>query len=73
MRLVKGKVVAGKIEVAGEELYDGEEVDVVLHDDRTFELTPEEDALLAESIRDADEGKLIDGPAFMRELARRKL
>jgi len=71
MRLVKGRVVAGKIEVAGEELYDGEEVDVVLHDDRTWELTPEEDALLDESLREA--GKLVDGPAFMRELARRKL
>jgi hypothetical protein len=68
MRLVKGRVVAGKIEVAGEELIDGEEVDVVLHDDRTFDLTPEEDALLAESLREADEGKLIDGPAVLRDI-----
>ncbi|MBM4382995.1 MAG: hypothetical protein FJ091_06450 [Deltaproteobacteria bacterium] len=72
MRFVKGKVKAGKIVVEGEQLCDGAEVVVGLADESAFELTPEQEQLLLLSVREADEGRLIDGPAVMRELERIK-
>jgi redox-sensitive bicupin YhaK (pirin superfamily) len=71
MRLVTGKVVAGKIEVEGEELLDGEEVGVLLNDDEIVALTPEQIHFLDESLADIEAGRFVDGPAFLRDLARR--
>ncbi len=70
MRLVTGRVVAGKIVVAGEKLVDGDEVGVLL-DDEDVELTPEQIRFLEESIADVEAGRFVEGLAFLRDLARR--
>jgi len=71
MRIATGRVVDGKIVVEGEPFEDGTTVTIIAADDESFDLVPEEEAELLESIREADQGLGRDGFALLRELARK--
>ena len=60
-------VVDGKVVVEGEPLRDGTKVMVVVENDRGAALSPEQKALLLESARQAEHGKVVDGWALLRE------
>jgi len=72
MRFATGKVVGGKVVLEGEPFEDGITVAVIATDDsETFELTPEQEAELLESIAEADRGELVDAAVVLRNLQRR--
>jgi len=72
MRLVTGKVVEGKVVVEGDPLKEGSSVTVLApEDDRSFELTPEQEELLLQAIREAEQGDFVDGEQFLKELDER--
>jgi hypothetical protein len=72
MRFATGKVVAGKVVLEGEPFEDGITVAVIATDDsESFELTPEQEAELLESIAEADRGELVDAAVVLRSLQRR--
>jgi hypothetical protein len=70
MSIVAGKVVNGRIEVEDFELPEGADVTVYLHNDgeEEWDLTPEQEAELEESIAQADRGELIPAEDVLREL-----
>ena len=69
MRIATGKVVQGKLELDGDSLEEGATVTVLVTEpDETFELTPDEDAALEESLRQAAQGQFVDAEALLREL-----
>ena len=69
--MTTGRVVNGKIEVAGEELAEGMVVTILTPEDRgAFTLGPEAEAELLTSIEEADRGELISGEELLRELRR---
>lgn len=69
MRIATAKVVDGKLELEGEPLEDGVTVTVLVPErDETFELTPEEEAALGESLEQAAQGQFVDTAALLREL-----
>ena len=69
MRIATGKVVQGKVEVDGSSLEEGSTVTVlVAEEDETFELTPDEEAALVESLRQAAQGQFVDADALLRDL-----
>ncbi len=71
MVMATGTVVDGRIVVPGESLKEGMRVTVLVPEDsgeEGFELRPEDEAALLESIREADAGELIDGDEVLREL-----
>jgi hypothetical protein len=71
MRVTTGRVVNGKIEVAGEELAEGMVVTILTPEDRgAFTLGPDAEAELLASIEEADRGELISGEELLRELRR---
>jgi len=72
MRIASGKVVAGKVVVEGEPLTEGATVTVLApDDDQAFDLSPEEESLLLQSIREAEEGLVVDGATVLRDLGTR--
>ena len=68
MRITRGKVVNGGIVVEGEPLDEGAVVTVLVPDEHDFTLSPEEEAILLESIAEADRGKLIDAQDVLNRL-----
>ncbi len=69
MRIATGKVVDGKLELEGEALEEGVTVTVLVPErDETFELTPEEETALEESLEQAGRGQFVDTKALLREL-----
>jgi len=72
VRIASGKVVSGKVVVDGEPLAEGATVTVLAPDDDvTFDLTPEEESLLLASIREAEQGRVVEASAVLRALAPR--
>jgi len=71
MRIASGKVVAGKVVVEGEPLAEGATVTVLAPDDQAFDLSPEEESLLLQSIREAEQGHVVDAATVLRELGSR--
>jgi len=72
MRIASGKVVSGKVVVDGEPLAEGVTVTVLApDDDETFDLTPEEESLLLASIREAEQGRVVEASVVLRDLGRR--
>ena len=75
MRMATGKVIDGKVVVEGEPLVEGSTVTVFLPEpDEPIALTPDEESRLAQAIREADDGDLIeeDPERFLDELERRR-
>ena len=68
MRITKGTVVNGHIVVEGETLKEGSVVTVLVADERTFTLNPEEEAALLEAIAEADRGELVDADDVLKRL-----
>jgi len=69
MKVATGTVVDGKVVVEGETLVEGSTVTVVLHeDDGAFELTPEEEAELLESIAAIERGVFVFGEQLLERL-----
>lgn len=71
MRVATGTVVDGKVVVEGEALAEGSTVTVVLRDaDESFDLTPEEEVELLESIAAIERGEFFSGNQLLERLRR---
>jgi hypothetical protein len=71
MKVATGVVVDGKVVVEGEALAEGSTVTVVLRDDEeTFDLTPEEEEELLESIAQIERGEFVTGEQLLERLRR---
>jgi hypothetical protein len=68
MRITKGKVINGHIEVEDEPLEEGSSVTVLVADESTFTLTDEEEAALLESIAEANRKHLLDAKDVLSRL-----
>jgi len=69
VRIATGKVVHGKLELDGDSLEEGATVTVLVPErDETFELTPDEESALEESLNQAAAGLFVDAEALLREL-----
>jgi hypothetical protein len=71
MQLASGIVVNGKIIVEGEPLPDGTVVTILAREaHETFEIPPELEAELLESIAEADQGETISADELLQRLRR---
>ena len=71
MKIATGTVVDGKVVVEGETLAEGSTVTVLLREDEeAFELTPEEEEELLESIAEIERGEFISGDQLLERLRR---
>jgi hypothetical protein len=71
MKVATGIVVDGKVVVEGEALTEGSTVTVVLREDEeAFELTPDEEEELLESIADIERGEFMSGEQLLERLRR---
>lgn len=68
MKVLKGKVVSGKI-VVEDTLPEGATVTVLASEGEAFTLTADEEAALLASIAEADKGDVVDAEAVLRKLA----
>ena len=68
MKVLKGKVVSGKI-VVEDTLPEGATVTVLASEGEAFTLTADEEAVLLASIAEADKGDVVDAEAVLRKLA----
>ena len=67
MKVVKGKVVSGKVVVEGS-LPEGATVTVLAPEGDLFTLTPDEEAALLTAISEADRGEVDDAAALYRRV-----
>ena len=71
MKVATGTVVDGKVVVEGETLAEGETVTVLLREkSEAFELTPEEEDELLDSIASIERGEFISGEQLLERLRR---
>lgn len=71
MKVATGTVIDGKVVVEGETLPEGETVTVLLReDDEAFELTPEEENEILESIAAIERGEFVSGEQLLERLRR---
>jgi len=71
MKVATGVVVEGKVIVEGEALAEGSTVTVVLRDyEKAFDLTPEEEEELLESIAQIERGEFATGEQLLERLRR---
>jgi len=71
MQLATGTVVDGKVIVEGEPLPEGAVVTILAREaDETFEVPPELEAELSESIAEADRGETISADELIERLRR---
>jgi hypothetical protein len=71
MQLATGIVVGGKVVVEGDPLPEGTVVTILARDaDETFEVPPELEAELLESIAQADRGETISADELIERLRR---
>ena len=69
MKVATGRVVEGKVVIAGEPLAEGTVVTVVARDDDdTFDVSPEEERALLEAITQADRGQVVSWEALRERL-----
>ena len=69
MKIFRGKVIGGKIELPPDALPDGSEVAVVAGDfEPPFELTAEQERALAAAIEEISRGEFVDGHQLLEEL-----
>ena len=68
MRITKGKVINGHIEIEDETLEEGSWVTVLVADESTFTLTDQEEAALLDSLAEANRGELLDAKDVLRRL-----
>ena len=71
MKVATGTVVDGKVVVEGEALAEGSTVTVLLREPgETFELSPEDEAALLESISAIESGEFVSGGKLLDRLRR---
>ncbi|HEV2854155.1 MAG TPA: hypothetical protein VHC97_15280 [Thermoanaerobaculia bacterium] len=71
MQLTTGTVVDGKVVVEGESLPEGARVTILVREaEETFEVPPELEAELLESIAEADRGETISAEELIERLRR---
>ena len=71
MKVATGTVVDGKVVVDGAVLAEGTTVTVLLREDKeAFELSPEEESELLESIAEIERGEFISGDQLLERLHR---
>ncbi len=71
MQLATGTVVGGKVVVVGDPLPEGAVVTILAREaDETFEVPPELEAELLESIAQADRGETISAEEMLERLRR---
>jgi hypothetical protein len=69
MKVFKGKVINGRVELPPEVARDGTEVTVLVSEgETTFQLSPEEVRELQASIDEASRGEVVDGWRLLEEL-----
>ena len=68
MRITKGKVVNGHIEVEDKTLDEGSSVTVLVSEESTFTLTEQDEAALLDSIAEANRGNLLDAKDVLGRL-----
>jgi hypothetical protein len=69
MKVITGKVVAGRIVIEGEPLEEGSTVTVLAPEqDEAFELNAEAEAALLAAIAEADRGEVITGEQLLSRL-----
>ncbi len=67
MKVITGKVVAGRIVVEGEPLQEGSTVTVLAPEhDETFVLDSQAEAALLDAMAEADRGEVITGEQLLR-------
>jgi hypothetical protein len=72
MQLATGTVVGGKIVVQGDPLPDGTVVTILVREStETFEVPPELEAELLESIAEAERGETVSAEKLLQRLRRR--
>lgn len=72
MQITSGKVVAGRVVVEAE-LPEGADVTLIALDgEETFEVSPELEAIILESIEQGRRGDVISGEELLRELRGRE-
>ena len=72
MKMATGKVVGGKVVLEGVSLEEGTSVTVLAKDEEAgFDLTPEQEAELLQSIAEADRGETVSAEEVLAKLARR--
>jgi hypothetical protein len=71
VKVTTGIVIDGKVVVEGESLAEGSTVTVVLRsDEEAFELTPEEEDELLDSIAQIERGEFVSGEQLLERLRR---
>ncbi len=71
MQLATGRVVGGKVVVEGDPLPEGAVVTILAREaDETFEVPPELEAELSESIAQAERGEMIPADEVLERLRR---
>lgn len=72
MQIASGKIVNGRVEIEAE-LPEGTDVTLIaLNDEETFEVTPELEAVILESIAQGRRGETISAEALLREMLSRE-
>ena len=72
MKITTGTVVGGRVVVEGEPLTEGAKVTVVAFEEpESFTVTPAEEAILLQSIAEADRGELLDLNDMLSRLGER--
>jgi hypothetical protein len=72
MKMATGKVVGGKVVLEGVSLEEGTSVTVLAKDEEAgFDLTPEQEAELLQSIAEADRGETVSAEEVLAKLVRR--
>ena len=69
MRITKGKVVGGQVVVEGVPLDEASTVTVLVSDEKTFTLNPEDETALLQAIAEADRGDLIDSDDVINKIS----
>lgn len=71
MKVATGIVLDGKVVVEGEALAEGSTVTVLLpEDDEAFQLSPEDEEELLESIAQIERGEFVSGEQLLERLRR---
>ncbi len=68
MRITKGTVVDGHIEVNGESLREGSTVTILVSEERRFTLNQREELAMLEAIAEAERGELLDAEDVLETL-----
>lgn len=68
MEVTTGTVVDGKVVVDGRPLREGTTVTIVVDEDNRECLTASQQASLLRSVKQAEQGRVVDGWALLREI-----